>query len=189
MAELEKVGWFTTKGRPGDRLLKQQVVGLDYLFERLGKRDPPLTVLDVGCAEGLITMKCFDAGAIACHGVEIVPGHVDVANDLRGGRACTFEVGDANDWQPKRQYDVVLLLAILHKLKDPLEACKRFADAARSLVVIRLPPGGPVIRDERTNFHPFDVGAVMAVAGFELAKSGPDGPFGEWVGNYVRCTW
>jgi len=186
MAEQVKAGWFTTKGRPGDRLLKQQVVGLGRLFERLGRRDPSMTVLDVGCAEGLITMKCFDEGAIACHGVEIVPGHVDVANDLRGERACTFEVGDANEWQPQRQYDVVLLLAILHKLRDPLEACKRFADAARTLVVIRLPPGGSVIRDERTNFHPFDVGATMEEAGFDLTRGGPDGPFGEWMGYYER---
>jgi hypothetical protein len=181
----DKVGWFTTEKRPGDRTLVQQTTGLEPLFKHLGKRDPPLTLLDVGCAEGLITMACFDHGAIACHGVEIVPGHVDVANKLRGGRACTFEVGDANDWKPQRQYDVVLLLATLHKLREPLEACKRFAAAARSLVVIRLPPGGPVIRDERTNFYPFDIGACMV--GFDLLEAGPTGPFGEWMGYFERA--
>ena len=51
--QMTKQGWFSTKGRLGDRTLKQQLMGLDPLFaECKGK-----TVLDVGCAEGLISIE------------------------------------------------------------------------------------------------------------------------------------
>jgi len=98
-------GWFSTPGRPGDRTLDQQLNGRLFMEAR-GK-----TVLDVGCAEGLISIELAKAGAIAVHGVEIVPEHVKVANKLRGDLPITFEVGDANVWQPKRNYDIVIALA------------------------------------------------------------------------------
>ena len=108
-------GWFSTPGRPGDRTLDQQLNGLDRLFmEARGK-----TVLDVGCAEGLISIELAKAGAIAVHGVEIVPEHVKVANKLRGDLPVTFEVGDANVWQPRRSYDIVIALALLQKVSPP----------------------------------------------------------------------
>jgi hypothetical protein len=40
-------------------------------------------------------------------------------------------------------FDVVLLLAVLHKLRDPSAACARFARQARDLCVVRLPPAKP----------------------------------------------
>jgi 2-polyprenyl-3-methyl-5-hydroxy-6-metoxy-1,4-benzoquinol methylase len=69
-------GWFTTAERPGDRTLDQQLCGLDGLqHECAGK-----TVLDVGCAEGLISHYLARLGARSVYGIEIVPGHVDMAN-------------------------------------------------------------------------------------------------------------
>ena len=51
--KIATIGWFTTAKRPGDRTLEQQLVGLDkVLAEVAGK-----TVLDAGCAEGLISME------------------------------------------------------------------------------------------------------------------------------------
>lgn len=178
-----KIGWFTVNKRHlGDRTLEQQLTGLGPLVAGIKGK----TVLDVGAAEGLISIHLVDHGAIAAHGVEIVPTHVKVANKLRKDRACLFEVGDANTWAPKRQYDVVILLALLHKLKNPAEACMRFAAAARETVVIRLPPTGPVIIDERSESQPFDIGECMRHAGFELGLNGPLGPFDEWMGYYTR---
>lgn len=178
----QKVGWFNTPGRLGDRTLEQQMTGLVPLLGSVSGK----SVLDIGCAEGLIALKLLDAGASAVHGVEHRKDFVEVANKLRGDRAATFEVGDANEWAPKRHYDVVLMLAILQKLRNPAQACMRYAQAANQLVVLRLPPKhAPVIIDERSHSQPFDMHEVMVAAGFEqtLVLSGH---LGEWVGFYER---
>ncbi len=175
-------GWFITDGRAGDRTLKQQLVGLDELFRAcLGK-----TVLDVGCAEGLISIELAKRGAVAVHGVEIVAEHVHVGNKLRGDLPVTLEVGDANTWAPKRDYDIVIMLALLQKVRDPSRVCARMAAAAREGVVLRLPPKhAPTIIDERSGNKPHDIDKVMSLCGFKLKMSLP-GTFDEWVGYYER---
>ena len=181
----ELKSWFDHgQKRKADRTLKQQLRGLGELQDRIAGK----SVLDIGCAEGLISIQLIDRGAIAAHGIEMRPDYVEDANRLRGDRACTFEVANANDWIPQRQYDVVLMLAVLHKLKDPAEACLRFAQAARELVVLRLPPKhAPVIIDDRSENKPFDMASVMVKAGFRLGTHGTIGPFKEWVGYYERA--
>lgn len=159
--------WFSVLGQPGDRTLKQQMTGLEQLVERIEGK----TVLDVGCAEGLTAMQLFDEGASAVHGLEIVPEHVLLANKLRGDRACTFEVADANDYEPRRQYDVVLMLALLQKVRNPSQVAERFARAAREMVVLRLPPRGKdplIVVDERSGGHPHNITQAMHAAGFML---------------------
>ena len=178
----EKLGWFHTKRRLGDRSIEQQMEGLDRLVQAV----PGKTVLDIGCAEGLITARLIDAGAIAGHGVEIIASHVKTANKIRKGRAINFEIGDANNWQPKRQYDIVIMLAVLHKLRDPSEATKRFADTARELVVIRLPPSGSLVLDERSDFVPHDIEIAMTEAGWCLDEV-VRGPIDEWVGYFLKA--
>ncbi len=150
-------------------------------------------MLDVGCAEGLISFKCSEEGAESVHGVEIVPDHVEAARRFAAKRSipkhCTFEVGDANVYTPRQPYDIILMLAVLHKLRDPSAACARLVAHARTHVVIRLPPAGaPVIVDARSGGTPHDIGAVMKHCGFMEAFSSLDGPFGEWVGYYRRNT-
>jgi len=176
-------GWFHTNGRPGDRTLKQQMTGLDQLFaECKGK-----TVLDVGCAEGLISIELAKAGATAVHGIEVVAQHVDVGNKLRGDLPVTFEVQDANTWTPKRDYDIVIALALLQKLKDPSAACARLAACCLDLMVLRLPPDtAPTIIDDRSGRVPHHVHRVMELSGFDLISHGKIGPFGEWVGTWRR---
>lgn len=98
-----------------------------------------------------------------------------------------FNVGDANDYTPVRDYDIVIMLAVLHKLKNPTAACARLVAHALDLVVIRLPPEhAPTIIDERSGMEPHHIGLVMERSGFVLEHSGLDGPFGEWVGYYRR---
>ena len=183
MAEQKKLGWFTTPGRLGDRTLESQLIGLDRLLTECAGQ----TVLDVGCAEGLIGMELARRGAQLVHGVEVVAGHIDVARELRGDLPCSFEVDNANTYEPRGQFDIVLMLAVLHKLKDPTAACKRFAAAARKTVVIRLPPYGLVIVDARSNEVPHDIGLAMADAGFTLDEV-VAGPREEWLGYFRRTV-
>lgn len=176
-------GWFSTPGRPGDRTIDDQMKGLNWLRGAcFGK-----TVLDIGCAEGLISIELAKAGALAVHGVEIVPEHITVANKLRGDLPVTFEVGDANTWRPRRSYDIVIALALLHKLKNPTAAAAAFAEAARTAVVFRLPPEhAPTIIDPRSKNEPHHIGVTMERAGFKLFSAEKNGHFGEWVGVWIR---
>lgn len=183
--ELRKAthGWFVTDGRPGDRTLEQQIIGLDPLFSHVAGK----TVLDVGCAEGLIAMECVRRGAAYATGVEIVPKHVEVGQRLAEKLPCELVIGDANVWEPDSLYDVVLLLAILHKLRDPSSACVNLARVAIELCVIRYPASsdGQVIVDERSNRQPHDIGDVMETLGFRIDEV-IAGPFDEQTYYYRR---
>jgi SAM-dependent methyltransferase len=176
-------GWFTTTGRPGDRTLEDQQKGLEPLYTQL----PGKSVVDIGCAEGLLVMDFVVAGAFGVHGIEIVPQHIEVARRLNPhGLLCTFEVADANDYVPRRKFDIVTMLAVLHKLRNPTAACARFADAARELCVIRLPPKhAPTIIDPRSGNNPHHIGQVMEKRGFRLEQV-TRSHFDEWCGYYVR---
>jgi len=178
-----KKGWFSTAGRPGDRELADQLKGLDWLLANCKGK----TVLDAGCAEGLISIELAKAGAVAVHGVEIVRGHVEVGNRLRGDLPVTLEVADLNTWRPKRDYDIVIGLAILQKLRDPTGAAYALAEAAREEVIFRLPPAtAPIIIDERSHNKPHNIARVMDRAGFALLEYGYDGHLSEWVGRWRR---
>lgn len=181
MANANLKGWFSTPGRPGDRTLDQQLLGLKPLLAEVrGKR-----VLDVGCAEGLIAGALYDAGAKSVLGVDIVAAHVQVARELADG--CDFMVADANDFRPLLEYDIALMLAILHKLRDPTECCKRIVKSCSDLCVIRLPEAGAVIHDARSGGRRHDIRAAMKESGFELERCAR-GSFSEWVGYFRRTT-
>jgi SAM-dependent methyltransferase len=162
--------------------LTQQLLGIEPVFQEVQGK----TVLDVGCAEGLIALAMFDAGARFVFGVEIVEQHIKVANSLIGKRKLEFVHADANSYQPVEQYDIVLMLAILQKLRDPHHACRRFARAAKELCVLRLPPkNAPLIIDERSGLRPFNMKEAMGEEGFDLTEV-RDGPYNEWVGYFRR---
>lgn len=181
--QMKKEGWFHTKGRLGDRTLQQQLMGLDPLFaECTGK-----TVLDIGCAEGLISIELAKAGAQLVHGVEIVADHVKVGQKLARKLPVGLMVQDANDWAPKNYYDIVIALALLHKLRDPSAACARFAAHCKDLMVLRLPPlHAPVIIDDRSGNEPHHIDLVMDRCGFVLEREARDGPFNEYVAYWRR---
>jgi hypothetical protein len=129
-------------------------------------------------------MEAMKRGARFVHGVEIVPGHVEVANGF-GKEGCSFEVADANEYTPTQAYDVLLFLALLHKLKNPTEAAKRISAWCLDLCVVRLPPSGPVIIDDRSEREPHDITAALVGAGFVLELI-TEGPYHEWMGYFRR---
>lgn len=182
-ATLKRKGWFTAAGRDGDRTLDQQMTGLDLLLAEVAGK----TILDAGCAEGLISHELARRGAKFCTGLEIVPGHVEVARELAGDLPCWFEVANLNEYDVSKcgPVDVVLMLAILHKLKNPSAVCAALAGLALDLCVIRLPPSGLVIVDARSNNEPHDIGLVMDACGFYLEGT-VAGPFDEYLGYFRR---
>ena len=180
-----KQGWFTTQGRLGDRTLEQQMIGLDRVRQLVKGK----SVLDVGCAEGLISIEMAKAGARMVHGVEIVRAHVDCATELayKAGVKCGFYCHDANLWTPDRPYDVILLLSILHRFRDPSAAASRFARSCTEWCIVRLPPkDAPTIVDWRSGEVPHHIARVMTDEGFHLEQTAL-GPLDEWVGYFRRA--
>lgn len=187
--------WFPVGRGPHERLLKEQMQGLRHVVDevtRCAQRGQKLSVLDAACAEGLIGMELLKAGAVALHGVELLPERVADANRLRGDLPATFEAGDLTKWAPKRSYDVVLALSILHKLPDPTTVACGLANACDRMLVIRLPPPadgyeGGVIRDRRSKWVPHDLRAALAPLSFNLEEEAT-GHLGEWIG-FWRKKW
>lgn len=179
--------WFDMKRGDFERTLVDQMRGLRPVldeFRQSAAKGRPLSCLDVGCAEGLIGIEMAKAGASAVLGIELVADRVKDATRLRGDLPCTFEVGNAATYQPKRPYDVLLALSILHKLPDPSATLYRLVHSfCRRMVVIRLPPGGPVVIDPRSNNEPHNLDAVLQDLGFNLEHEA-EGHQQEYIGMW-----
>lgn len=185
-AVMKPKAWFDMKRGAFERTLVDQMKGLRPVvdeFRASKARGKPLTCLDVGCAEGLIGMEVAKAGAIHVHGVELVPDRVADANRVRGSLPCSFEAANVCTYTPKRPYDVLLALSILHKLPDPSATLYRLVhNYCQRLVVIRLPPGrAPLVIDPRSNNEPHDLDQVLVDLGFNLENT-TTGDRDEWIG-------
>lgn len=142
-------GWIAVPGiRPlADRTLAEQIMGLGPAIEfARGK-----TVLDLGCAEGMIGREFARAGATDVLGIEQLGAHLSVARRVAAGwpqdpapmPQMRFEQAHLAAWaeshpQPE-PFDVVLALGIIHKLHDPKMALAFAARSARLLLCFRAP--------------------------------------------------
>lgn len=189
-------GWFRIPGvQDGDRTIEMQLKGLKWaLDEARGK-----TVLDLGCAEGLISCEFAKAGAKSVLGYEIVYEHVKVAQGLaavlpHGVEHPRFLHGDVAQVAAQGlaapegvwQYDIVLALAILHKLREPKPAVRYVIEATRDLAVVRTAGATPgYISDPRSGNRVYPVKAAFLANGFVLERE-TQGHYNEWMGYFRR---
>lgn len=188
--------WLTIPGvQRGERTLEEQMLGLEpALLVSAGK-----SVIDFGCAEGLIGLEFVKAGALRLDGFDLRPEFLACAKQQAdaGGVAdrCQFheynlaslcEADRPGSPLPEHGADIVLALAIVHKLRNPGMALRHMAGFARERVVIRLPKGSSgVIRCKFDPRKQCDTDEVMPEAGFRLDQV-CDGPRGELVQHWVR---
>lgn len=135
-------GWISVPGirEHADRTLAEQLIGLEAaIAEARGK-----TVLDLGCAEGVIGREFARAGATRVLGIESLPGHLEVAR-LACAAETQMEFAQAylQDWIPAHPepevFDIVLALGIIHKVYDPGEALRFACRSCRDLLLFRAP--------------------------------------------------
>lgn len=183
-------GWFKVTGvQDGDRTVDDQMKGLAPALELARGR----TVLDLGCAEGLIAREFAVAGATHVFGAEYLTSHVDVGRALVRGLPVTLLQADLNDrathnWISGLDFDVALLLAILHKLKEPGVLIRAVARRQPELIVVRLPPAtAPVIVDKRSGNRPCNVQMNLEEHGYRLDQV-TQGHFDEWCGYFRRAA-
>lgn len=142
-------GWFQVPGiRPeGDRTLKEQMMGLAPALDEVYKAftaGTPLTVLDLGCAEGLIGLEFARAGAADVLGIEMLEEHLSVARKAcRAAKQMRFVCANLKDYIPAHpdhpRFDIVLALGIIHKLPDPAVPLRFAAKCAKTLLLFRAP--------------------------------------------------
>lgn len=175
--------------------LERQMTGLDMLWDRV----TGATIADIGCAEGDIGMECVRRGAGFVLGIEYRPEAVKEANErARNVDNFTCLREDADHWPgrpmlDRSRFDVILLLAVLHKLHRPaaaLDRILRHTAKPTATVVLRLRPRDwPVLRDERSGNRPQDLDEVLRMHRFRLVHvdEGPvSGGVPEWVGLFER---
>jgi len=171
-------GWFITPEQDGDRTLEEQLLGLDLvLAEAAGS-----TVLDLGCAEGLIGREFALRGATV-HGLTIVETEVEAGRVFCAGLPVQIDRCNLMDpaWPVAGSFDIVLALSIAHKMWDPYAFLRQVHGRAQRMIAIRLP--NRVHNDARSNHQPID--PVRAFTDFDLIAE-PVTCRGEWLGIFKR---
>ena len=172
---IQDKGWFKVKGiRPhGDRTLAEQMIGLDLALQAaVGK-----SVLDLGCAEGLISREFALAGATEVLGIELLYEHLEVAKKVcKDVPQVTFMRENlttlANAVEVPSQFDIVLALGIIHKIKDPTMAMRFAARSCKELLAFRPPAYAQngMVKSKHSDSY-VNVSAVMIAEGFREGET------------------
>lgn len=184
-------GWFSLAGiQTGEFDLKDRL----YTFEdrKTRKRARGSTILDLGCAEGLLSKWLLDTcGAKSVHGLDRFEPYVKMARSLMRNYDAKYEVCDFDLFDTWRElnpgflspkYDLVLLLRVLQKLARPAEFLKTAAALAGKSLLLQVPQR--VLLDARSNYVPIDVVTLLA-SEFKLVVSRERGD-GEFTGLFDR---
>jgi len=190
---MKRKGWFVIPGvQEGERTLEEQMTGIMPALEEAASK----TVLDLGCAEGLIGREFAHAGAAKVIGVESLRWHIEVGREQCAGLPIVFHQAYLDEYAlammampDMPQFDIVLSLGVCHKLQEPQIGIRYSAMAARELCLIRFPARpdsqGGLIRGKHFKNNTCDVPATMAQLGFELERTEP-GPREEMVHYWRR---
>lgn len=179
-------GWFKTPGYDGERTVAEQMRGLEYTLDAIKPSD---TVLDAGCAEGHIARAVAERTQFvdAC---DINKEMLAVAKGVCKGTRVRIYHHDFNNAWPGTfvRYDVILALAIIHKVHDPRRLLLDFAERTSHRLVIRLPVGshGQIINKHGALKRPCDINAELTARNFVLSHQ-CEGPRTELVQHWTRC--
>ncbi len=167
-------GWMKIPNvQDGDRTFEEQVLAVrPAIAECAGK-----TVLDLGCAEGLIALEFAKAGAKHVHGIDSVHDHIEVARKVCEGYTVTFEEFNLKQGRAPLSFDIVLALGIIHKLRYPDDGLRFAARSARELLLLRSGRGSVngIITSKHFRDNTVDSHVVLTEEVFVMEKvvSGP----------------
>jgi hypothetical protein len=189
--KLQPTGWFKIAGvQEGMFPLERQMRGLDVVRAAA----PGATVLDLGCAEGLVSLELVKSGAKLVHGVELLGERLVVAEQMFGEQFPALERQfieyDLNKFEnlfieatpdtPRdgkflhTRYDIVLCLAIAQKLQTPGRFLRMASALCSNIMAVRLPY--PIIDDKRSFNIPVNITKMLSTE-FELIQETDGYPF------------
>lgn len=166
-------GWFEVVGiQSGEHQLKYR---LDALPEIVRERARNSSILDLGCAEGLLSTWLIDnCAAKSADGLEIHMPYIEMGRSLAGRRPVRFFQVDLNNlafWsslhpvlQPK--YELVLALCVAQKMGEPDRFLEEASAFSSDMVVIEVPDRA--ISDPRSSYKTVDVTETMEKLGFQM---------------------
>lgn len=138
---------------------------VDLLVQRLGGNLNGLTGIDLGCGDGVLTLKLQELGADIL-GLDASPSMVEKTRAL----GVSANVADGHSFQVASPVDFVFSNATLHWLKRPDEVLASVANA--------LKPGGVFVAE----FGGLgNVAAIMTAIHAELDRAG--------LPSLERCPW
>lgn len=191
--------------------LDRQVRGLEVVRQAA----PGATVLDLGCAEGLVSLELVKSGAKLVHGVELLGDRLVVAEKIYGAQFPGLERQfiqwdldhfenlflDATSDTPREgkflasRYDIVLCLAIAQKLSKPARFLRMASALCSNIMAVRLPY--PIIDDKRSFNIPVNITKMLS-GEFELIQETEGYPFDlkrpyqpgddAWLGIFRRIS-
>lgn len=176
-------GWFEVAGlQTGEHTLKARLHAIPPV---LRERAKGASVLDLGCAEGLLGTWLLDnCRAVLVHGIDVEEPFLERARELAGERNATFFRADLNYldvWIAENpgvllpQYDIVLALCIAKKMAQPERFLRTAASLCGDMLAIETPE--PVIVDGRSAFRPVDITAELASCGLDCIETGAGNGF------------
>lgn len=103
----------------GSHTLEKRLIGLEHLLAHAAGK----SVLDIGCAEGLVLREFMRRGAVVGHGVDVEATRIAAARERLGAAdtalatvdVARFPWGGAPAFVRER-YDVILLMGVLHRI-------------------------------------------------------------------------
>ena len=191
--------WYIIGENNGQVPLKRQLLGLQTIEVK------NLTLLDLGCAEGLTSIHMARQGARLVHGVELLDRAVEVGRSLVGFSEMSdrvkFFVGDLRQAEQALtqdgllpSYDVILAMASIQKLgKKSVPVLRHIASLCNRTLVIRLPK-----RELPNGFRTTtDPAKILEQQGFKMLWEGCGHPQGEppypmeggsWLAKFDRVA-
>lgn len=178
-----KHGWFEIDGvQTGEHRLEGRLQGL----HTLAKFVPGASILDLGCAEGLIGAWLHAHGGRLLDGVDANRDLLATARKLYSDDpTIRFFYVDLNrehfSFVPTPllpSYDIVLCLCLAHKFREPREFLTKAAQLCNKYFALHLP--APLIDDARSNhvvvdpdkdvFEPLGFECILHVADAILSR-------------------
>jgi len=138
------------------------------------------SVLDIGCANGFFCFEAEARGAASVVGIELKEKRFKHANLLKQVLSSSVEflqIDILNNLLTE-QFDYVLLLNVIHHLKEPCHALRRISDLTKERLIIEFPSfKDPKFRKHNKIRFPFLLNRLPLIGVSSLKNSRIDQTF------------
>jgi len=125
----------------GNRVVRRLMAGFDACLDELLERAAPDSVLDVGCGEGILTLRWAQRLAPRrVTGLDLPDPELEVQWQARARENLEFRTGQAEELPfADGEYDLVCAIETIEHVLDPRAAVAEMARVARSYLLVSVP--------------------------------------------------